>query len=399
MNKSLSRLTNYLAGSVLLLFSEGLYDLAFALYAYQISGKASVGAITYGLGYLSEIIVSLFGGGYLDRFGKFRIYFFTISLKVIAFSFLVYWGRHNGMSEIAVWIFAFVIDAIHHYSKLNNMMAIADLFDFADLAKAHGLLAAVQGSSRIVGPILGAALVGWFGAINALGFCAIFQTLALVFFYFSFRSSVQTKTTASRNDGHLGALRALREVMSSTFWRRYLLLDALTTLLSGTSILLVVPLLKRLFNTPDQEMGIFFAFGAAGSIAGGLLLAQGLKRLSFARRAAVSSLTQGCFLILLLGSPNLIIAAVIKFFLDFATTNYFRNAAIFIQTQAPLEQRGAYYSASDAVSRMFGLVGVVSAGFLFDTFGPTMVYSVIAIALGIVGTQWWGFQNIKTRGP
>jgi hypothetical protein len=69
-------------------------------------------------------------------------------------------------------------------------------------------------------------------------------------------------------------------------------------------------------------------------------------------------------------------------------TSYFRTSAIFLQSHSPEHQRSAYYCAADAVSRSLGLVGVVSAGFLFDAAGPFGVYCAIAISLFILSVIW-----------
>ncbi|MBX3023171.1 MAG: MFS transporter [Bdellovibrionales bacterium] len=394
-----ARLASYLAGSTFLLFSEGLYDLAFAIYAYQISGKASVGAITYALGYLSEILVSLFGGGYLDRVSKLRIYTFTILLKVVLFISLFFWGREIGLSEIAIWCFAFLIDAVHHYSKLNNVMAIADLFEERDLVQAHGSVAAVHGISRIGGPLIGAGLVGWLGAINALAFCAVFQLTALVFFYASFCGVVrktETSGSVSPSAPVFDTVRALKEIWQSSHWRRYLALDAATTLFTGTSVLLMVPLLKEMLRVSDDQVGLFFSVGAAGAIAGGVFLSRAFRRFRFHRWMAGIVFLQGFFLLALVHSGGFYVAVGVKFLLDFMITAYYRSTAVYLQTEAPQEKRGAYYTGADAVSRTLGLVGIVSGGFLFDKFGYVALYTVLAAGLFSLALLWCTAFDQKT---
>lgn len=385
----LSRLHNYYLGSVLLLFSEGLYDFAIAIYAFQISGKASVGAITYGIGYFAEIAVSLIGGGYLDRFSKLKIFTVTILFKVAAFSILIFYGHNMGLTEVALWGFALVIDAVHHFSKLNNTTAVADIFEGSDLIKAHGGIAAVQGSARVIGPLLGGVLVSWFGAIDSLIFCAGFQLTALFYFFRAFRGFKHKPQAVTDVHTALGTLQALRNVWCNSFWRRYFALDSLTTLLSGTSVLLMVPLMKTLLNVEDEMLGSFFALGALGSIAGGFLITRMLKLFRLGHWMAAMLTIEAASLFLLLFSGHLYIAAVLKFVLDFAVTSYFRTSAIYFQSHAPENQRSAYYCGADAVSRSLGLVGVVSAGFIFDYAGAIPVYLGLASGMLILGMAWW----------
>lgn len=382
------RLGSYVAGSTLLLFSEGLYDLAFAIYAYQISGKASVGAITYALGYLSEILVSFAGGGFLDRFPKFAVYSVTIGLKIAVFVSLFAWGSTRGLSEASVWFFAFTIDAIHHFSKLNNAMAVADLFDGAERAKAHGHLAAIQGASRVAGPLIGTAIVGRFGSIHGLLFCAAFQASSLAFFWIAFRGSPRAEARPPEGTAVLGTWRALQEVSRSVFWRQYFGLDALTTLVSGTAVLLTVPLMKRAFDVTDSQLGQFFAAGALGAVLGGFLLGRLIERVPFRRWMASSLALQGALLIGVVHAPSLWWAAAAKFGLDLSMTAYFRSSALYLQSHAPPERRAAYYCGADAVSRSLGLVGVIASGFAFDRFGPSGVYMGLGASLLVIAFGW-----------
>ncbi len=56
------------------MLSEGIYDLVFANMAYNVSGQAVSVATTYAVGYIAEIIVTIFGAGFLDYFDRRQIF-------------------------------------------------------------------------------------------------------------------------------------------------------------------------------------------------------------------------------------------------------------------------------------------------------------------------------------
>ncbi|RJX62961.1 MFS transporter, partial [Pseudomonas syringae pv. actinidiae] len=75
--------------SVLLALSEAVYDLAFANLAFTLTGTTLSVMTTYAIGYSAEIMVTLLGAGFIDRFDKWKLFIATQLVNIIIFSIAV----------------------------------------------------------------------------------------------------------------------------------------------------------------------------------------------------------------------------------------------------------------------------------------------------------------------
>lgn len=94
---------SFVALGVLLILSEAIYDLVFANLAYSISGTTLAVTTTYAVGYSAEILVTLLGAGFIDRFNKWKLFIATQLANIAVFALAVFVLRIYDSSVEWVW--------------------------------------------------------------------------------------------------------------------------------------------------------------------------------------------------------------------------------------------------------------------------------------------------------
>jgi DHA3 family macrolide efflux protein-like MFS transporter len=396
----MARKTLYISAIALFVLSEGVYDLAFANLAFSVNGQASSVATTYAVGYLAEITITLLGAGFLDHFDKRKIFVGSILATLIAFICAILWFAQIGVSEIAVWSFAFVVDLIHHCTRLAAFALVPFLFsDKDEIVAVNAASAVLNGLVRVGSPVFGALAIGLVGTnlsllISALAlFACLIVSAALVAKVGALAVTSNSTSTEALSVRVLQALggvsRSAVQIMRDPEWRMFLLMYSGTVLFIGVANLLWIPLLRTVTDLSEAQTGYLIAFGAMGLLIGGIFLrrfSRWKSRPTSAMGLASVILTIGVGLAAF--SKSIPIAAVAIFVFNLGLTFYFRTATVFFQTAIPKEIIGSWYGAVDAAGRIFGLVGILVAGRIFDSVGGTAMYVSICGVLALSSIYW-----------
>lgn len=364
----------YLTGFSALAISEGLYDMAFVVMAFRISGQASTSAIAYGLGYLAEIIVSLALGGFLDNHSRKKIFSYTILLKCILFALVIGYSLLSGVSALTIWLAAFLADLLHHISRTANTVSLFQIFEGNDKARMQGLVISITGLLRIAGPLLGAATIGFFESPQYVLFlCIVLQFVSLSTFKEILPDKVNedsSETPASFGQNILASIKALHTALHSQKWRWFFLTDALGTLFIGTFVLMSFPFLRSYHGFSESEAGFMMGIAAIGTIFAGLMFEAIISKISAINGAKVGLLISGIAAMVLTVNVSQFLLAICLVLFNCGSTMFFRSMGMYLQEAVPKENLGVWWTASDAFARIFGFAGIITGGFIFDWIGP-----------------------------
>lgn len=381
--------------TVALMLSEGIYDLVFANMAFSASGRAGSVATTYAVGYSAEILVTIFGAGFLDYFDKRRIFVGAQIVKIVLFASVVLISSMTTLSVPMIWGFAFAIDLIHHYSRLCAFVLIASLFDKTELPAIQGTNAVLGATAQIASPLLAAAAIAVFGLGASLGVSVGLQLVALalavtMFQLAPYRRAAREGAADGAKHALLGTLRASAEMARDRRWRPFLALYSGSGMLIAISVLLWIPLLRGLHDVPESTTGWFLSFGAVGMVLGGIAVRRvgdaGQRNRRYVSTALVVMSVSLAGAILRPGAWVLVGAATLLFHVGL--TLFFRVNAVLIQANLPPDRAGSWYGVVDFLGRIFGMIGVLSAGLLFDQLGPVWLFGAIAVGLAGCSMAW-----------
>ncbi|MCU1719413.1 MFS transporter [Pseudomonas sp. 5P_3.1_Bac2] len=387
----------FVALGVCILLAEAIYDLVFANLAYSITGSSLAVTTTYAIGYSAEILVTLLGAGFIDRVDKWRLFVACQLLNILLFALAVLVLGNNTRSVQWVWVFAFMIDLVHQYSRLILFALIPFLFQPQQIPRVNGQLATFNGVARALGPVIGAVVIFNFGlSISLLASIAfLFVALALSLSLRVRNDSALTLDTTHSSlaqrlqEGVSGASRATWQLLRSARWRAFLAAYATCLLVISVLTLLWVPLLRGFHLFSAVQTGYLFSAAALGSIAGGLLL-----RGSGGASTTAQTLWRSHWVMILGISLSLCLRGNLwltgggMFIFQLGATLYFRTTASTIQLSVPKEIIGSWYGSIDFISRFAGLVGILLAGWAYDQIGTYAIYTLLLLLLALSALNW-----------
>lgn len=396
-NSATRPVRSFVALGVLLIPSEVIYDLVFANLAYSLAGTTLAVTTTYAVGYSAEILVTLLGAGFIDRFNKWKLFIATQLANIAVFALAVVVLGVYDQSVEWVWFFAFFVDLIHQYSRLIMFALVPFLFTSDHIPRVNGLLATFNGIARTLGPIIGALVIFTFGlSISLLASIAfMLAALALTLSLSTLNEPASTLGISSLSfarrfqESVTGASRATVDLLRDPRWRYFLASYATCLLVVSVLALLWIPLLRGFHLFCEAQTGYLFCAGAAGAIAGGFALRTSGQTSRVPNTILLSHLIMiagVCAALCLRG--NIWLTGIGMFVFQFGTTLYFRTTANAIQLTVPKEIIGSWYGSIDFISRFAGLAGILLAGWAYDKLGTYAIYSVLLLLLGLSSVNW-----------
>ncbi|MER5220746.1 MFS transporter [Streptomyces flaveus] len=401
----------YVALTLAAAMSEGVYDIAFANLALDLSGLVSTIGIVYCVGYGVEVVASLAIGPLLDRRDAGQVLVVSYLAKIGIFVLI---GLSSSFLSSHLWtivVAAAAVDFIHQVGEMALFVLLPRLVDAHTLVKVQGIGATARSAGEILSPVVAGLVISLLPGARGLIAAAGFQILALALFAcvlaVARHTGLRTKPDATAEqeseddsaDPHaLPSRRAVAgTILSSRPWHRYLIFHALTVLALSTVILSWIPLMRETLDMSAAAAGTFLAFSTAGALLGGLIVAKsGPERIFASMRWAPALAGVGTLTAVLLGSTRWPLAlGLILFGLGF--TVYLRSAGLVVQLHAPIAVLGTWNGQLDAVIRVVSAAGILSAGFLFDLVGGHAVFASLGFTLLVSAALWTRFGQNDQR--
>ncbi|WP_229804783.1 MFS transporter [Paludibacterium paludis] len=401
----------FIALGVFLALSEAIYDLAFANMAYTITGKTLSVTTTYAVGYGAEILVTLLGAGFIDRFNKWRLFLATQAANIIVFALAAVLLSRENPTVATVWFFAFFVDLIHQYSRLIVFALVPFLFAKDEIPRLNGMLAVCNGVAKALGPVVGAIAILYVGLpaslLGSIAFMVGALVLTMALGVMSQASTIPAIVSVPEErfrdrlqESVFGASRAAYQLLALPRWRWFLASYSSCVLVIGVLALLWIPLLRSFHGFSDAETGYLMSTGTFGAVIGGSMLRRHaqLSKLTSVLRAAHFVMAFGIFVAFVVrGNPYVVGIGMFAFHVG--TTMYFRSTASAIQTNIPKDVIGSWYGAIDFISRFVGLAGILFAGWAFDAIGPYALYTALLVLLLVSVLNWRGSNHALESAP
>ncbi|MEU3722825.1 MFS transporter [Streptomyces sp. NPDC031705] len=403
--------------------SEGIYDIAFANLALDLSGLVSTVGLVYCVGYGVEVVASVAAGPLLDR-GNPRAVLVAAYLVKIGVFVLIGIGSSFLSSHLwAIVVAAATVDLVHHIGEMALFVLLPRILDAQTLVRVQGIGGTIRSACELLSPVVAGLVIALMPGSRALLVAAGLQVIALAVFA-AFVAVVarrpRSADPASAPDRGRGeeASRAAapeepaepavlpsrrvvaRTLATSPAWRRFLIFHALTVLALSTVILSLLSLMRETFEMSPARAGSFLAFSTIGAVIGGLVVAKaGPEGIYSSLRWATALAGAGTLAAALLGGTQWILAAALILF-GLGFTVYLRSAGLLVQLRAPAALLGTWHGLLDAVIRIVSAGAILATGFLFDRFGGRPVYLFFGALLLLTAALWstFGAQDRQALG-
>ncbi len=364
--------------------------------ALELSNSPLVVGLVSFAGSLPVVLLSLQAGVLSDRYHRLRIVKIAQSLLLVEAT-LLWWFTWSGHITIG-WLLALatmtgILSAVEIPARQSLMI---DLVGREDLREAIALNSSGFNLARIIGPWIGAVVIGSFGlawcfALNALSFVAVLGGLFLI----RLPPWVPIPVTVSTREGirELGRyIRTTREV--SVVMR----LVAVFSIL-GIPYLTLMPVVARdVLRIGAEGYGLLLGCVGVGGLAGALFLASVGTRLPRGRLLAVSSHGFSIMLILfsLVRLPALAYPVLLFTGFMMILNNALANGIL--QSIVPDIMRGRLMAAySIAVVGLSQVVGALFAGSIASALSaPWAIGGAATVMLGY--TVWVFVRYPEARG-
>ncbi|MGC5363758.1 MFS transporter [Streptomyces sp. DT24] len=396
--------------------SEGIYDIAFANLALDLTGLVSTVGLVYCVGYGVEVVASIAAGPLLDRGNPKTVLVASYLIKIGVFALIGLGSTFLSSHLWAIVVAAATVDLVHHIGEMALFVLLPRVLDATSLVRVQGIAGTIRSASELLSPVVAGLVITLMPGSRALLVAASLQVLALAVFAVFIavaarRPATTPQDTADAADeeaipaeqdetpANLPSRRTVaRTINNSKAWRRFTIFHALTVLALSTVILSLLPMMRETLDMSPARAGSFLAFSTIGAIIGGLLVARaGPDGIHTSLRWAPALAGAGTLTAALLGQNQWILAVgLILFGLGF--TVYLRSAGLLIQLSAPSTLLGTWYGLLDALIRIVSAAAILVTGFLFDHLGGKAVYLAFGVLLLLTATLWSSFGKQDHQG-
>jgi len=383
----------YFIGQTVSVSGTWMQQLAQVWLILQLTDKngTAVGLVT-AFQFLPMLLFGSWGGVLADRFDKRKLLFGTqIAAGILALAL----GIIVSAGAAAVWnvyLMSVLLGFVNVIDNPARQTFVLEMVGREDLPNAVSLNSVVMNSSRIVGPAIGATLIGLFGIapcfyINAASYVAVIVALSMMD-----TSLLHRLPTVERAKGQIRE--GLRYAWSERMVRTPLLMMAVIGTLAF-NFQVVIPLIAtKTFGTGIGGTGALLSTMGAGAVLGGLSVAS--RRGVSSRRLITLSMLMGVSILAAAAAPTLATEFIAIFAVGATAFAFIATANTTIQLTAAPEMRGrvmALYAIAFLGSTPIGgpIVGWVS-----QQFGPRAGFALGGIA-AIVATAAAGWSIARQR--
>jgi len=292
----------YFIGQTVSVSGTWMQQLAQVWLILQLTDKngTAVGLVT-AFQFLPMLLLGSWGGVLADRFDKRKLLFGTqIAAGILALAL----GIIVSAGAAAVWnvyLMSVLLGFVNVIDNPARQTFVLEMVGREDLPNAVSLNSVVMNSSRIVGPAIGATLIGLFGLapcfyINAASYVAVIVALSMMD-----TSLLHRLPTVERAKGQIRE--GLRYAWSERMVRTPLLMMAVIGTLAF-NFQVVIPLIAtKTFSTGIGGTGALLSTMGAGAVLGGLSVAS--RRGVSYRRLITLSMLMGVAILAAAAAPTL----------------------------------------------------------------------------------------------
>ena len=353
---------------------QWMQSTAIGWLALEISNRSSfVGLVAFAAG-IPFLFVSIPGGLLLDRFDRRKVLIICQAIAAICATLL---AIDVATGFVAAWhllLFAFINGSLQAIMNPAQQAIVPSLVARERLTNGIALMSAGQNMTRVVGPSVAGAIIGFAGT-GAAFFC---QAIALVVALILLLTTRFPQVTVRRAVTSLGSAFDGARIV----WHRRDL-RAIITLVS-ISILLVFPYLSFLsvfardvLDIGPEGLGILMASSGAGAVVGSIYVAS-LKKQPSGRGFIAMGIVYGFNIAAFAFAPNLLVAIVLLMVSGFLGSAYVSSVNAAIQHRISDDLRGRVMSIY-MLTWGFTPIGAIAIGAIASTFGISATIAGAAI--------------------
>jgi MFS family permease len=368
-------------------------EVALAWLVLSLTDSPAMLGLSITVRFLPSTILSLFGGVFADRFAKRPVLIVTQSgqlLVALTLALLTTWGDIGITAILVLAALRGVMDSLDMPARQSF---VVEMVGTEDVANAVALNSLQFNVARIVGPVLGAALIGTIGIaacfyLNAATFVVVIGSLVAL-------RTAQLHLAPPRNKAPI--LKQLREAFAFSYRTPDIMVIFLLVFAVGTfgyNFMTVLPLLaKYVLDSGPAGLGALTSSLGVGSMLAAMWMA---SRGTPSRRLLLGAAACFSLLLMLLGLFRLqVVAMGLLVGLGLCGILFMTTANTRLQLLSPDSLRGRVMGVYTWLFMGMGPLGSLLVGWLAEWSGvqPMILETAGATSLGVVVAMLYARRN------
>jgi len=267
------------------------------------AGPAEVGTLAV-LGYLPAALFGLYAGAWADRLSRRRI---MITADIARFAVLAIVPVAYLLGVLAIgqlYAAAFCVGALSVFFDTASPAYLPALVARADLARANGRLQISEQGAAVLGPGLAGWLVGLVGAPLAVAADAASYLASAIFLgRIGHREPPRLRQGEGPARIHAQIREGIRQVAASRQLRAIAVAAAIINLFGRMMVILLPLYLIRDARYPAFAIGLVFALGSVGFLAGAAIADRVARRIGLGRAIVLGGTVAAAALLLIAAPP------------------------------------------------------------------------------------------------
>lgn len=351
----------YVTGQGLSLIGTWMQSVTQSWLVYTITHSGFDVGVIVALQTLPILLLGPVGGTIADRFGKYRILFWTQGLAGAQALLLAILALSGHLQLWELYVIAVSLGMINMVDNPTRQTFVMEMVGRDKVANAVTLNAVMVNVARAIGPAVAGILIatvgsGWCFLINAGSFAGVLTALVAMR-----KDELVLAPTAPHLKGQM--LEGFRYVAHRPALRNSLIMMGIVGCLTYEFQVSLPLMAGDAFHGTSVTYGFLTAFMGAGAVFGGLIAAGRTSRNP--RRLVNTSLAFGCIVVLAALAPTLTSEEVLMIGVGAASVTFMSLANSTIQLSAEPSMRGrvmslwsvAFMGSTPIGGPIIGLVG------------------------------------------
>jgi MFS family permease len=364
------------SGQTVSSIGDFLYEIALAWWVLEKTGSATVMSTVLICSFTPMLVFLLIGGVAVDRLPRLRVILWSDIARGLVVGIVSLLAFTQWLEVWHVLLASFIFGGVTAFFQPAYLAIVPDLTPTRLLPSANALTSMGTQIGRIMGPALGAVMVGWGGtpltfALNSLSF--FLAALSLVPLVLS-----STPPSAVTHSSPASIVTDVREGMSVVFaspwlWFTLLLMSLTNVTLAGPYSIALPFLVKEHWKADVGTLGLLYTIFPIGYVGGGILFGR-MERIHKRGLTAYLAIMVAGFGMLMIGLPMPFIIIIFAALCNGTALEAFGLVwTNTMQELVPREKLGRVASIDALGSFALLPVGYAVAGWATTAFGAPLV--------------------------
>ncbi|HVA73031.1 MAG TPA: MFS transporter [Acidimicrobiales bacterium] len=380
----------YFAGQSLSMIGTWMQSITQSWLVFTMTHSGFQVGLIVALQTLPILLLGPFGGTIADRFGKYRIIFWTQGMAGLQALVLAGLDLSGHLSLWPLYVIAVSLGLINTVDNPTRQTFIVEMVGREQLANAVTLNSVMVNAARAIGPAAAGVMIATVGS----GWCFLANGISFAFVLLALKMMDRTKLSPAPRSSRLrGQLtEGFRYVGRTPVVRDALIMMALIGCLTyefQTSLPLMA---GNTFHGDSRTYGYLTAFMGIGAVVGGLVAAG--SRRGGPRRLVVTASIFGLVVLLAAVSPSLLVEEISLLLVGACSVTFLALGNSTLQLESDPQMRGRVMSLWSVAFLGSTPVGGPLVGFVGGAAGARYALGLGgAAALAASAFGWWALRR------